>query len=202
MPAVYGHILGGEAMKAIRMALMKKMFGGSGGDGTVKNQHKTITENGVYRADSGYTGLGTVTVSVPEKVPILQEKTVTENGEVVADSGYDGLSKVTVNVAQTGGGSTGGDTENWLFKNEYFAPSRLDLPELTDGVSYTCFVDGVELDTQTFDAAEGVCIFNGSIPRGDVIPMFIKMPNGTGWMLDSGGGGCIESANISIRING
>lgn len=32
----------------------------------VKNQHKTITENGVYRADEGYTGLGTVTVNVPQ----------------------------------------------------------------------------------------------------------------------------------------
>jgi hypothetical protein len=79
--------------------------GGSGGGGvTIRNQNKTITENGTYTADSGYTGLGTVTVSVPEKVPNLQEKTATENGEVVADEGYDGLSKVTVNV----GGSTGG----------------------------------------------------------------------------------------------
>ena len=39
--------------------------GGSGGGGvTIKNQNKTFTENGVYTADSGYTGLGTVTVNV------------------------------------------------------------------------------------------------------------------------------------------
>lgn len=31
---------------------------------TVKNQDKTITENGTYSADNGYTGLGTVTVDV------------------------------------------------------------------------------------------------------------------------------------------
>ena len=31
---------------------------------TIKNQNKTITENGTYSADSGYTGLGTVTVDV------------------------------------------------------------------------------------------------------------------------------------------
>lgn len=31
---------------------------------TVKNQDKTITENGTYSADDGYTGLGTVTVEV------------------------------------------------------------------------------------------------------------------------------------------
>lgn len=39
--------------------------GGSGGGGvTIRNQNKTITENGTYTADSGYTGLGTVTVEV------------------------------------------------------------------------------------------------------------------------------------------
>jgi hypothetical protein len=31
---------------------------------TINNQDKTITENGVYQADEGYTGLGTVTVEV------------------------------------------------------------------------------------------------------------------------------------------
>lgn len=31
---------------------------------TINNQDKTITENGVYTADSGYTGLGEVTVNV------------------------------------------------------------------------------------------------------------------------------------------
>ena len=39
--------------------------GGSGGGGvTIKNQNKTITENGTYTADSGYTGLGRVEVDV------------------------------------------------------------------------------------------------------------------------------------------
>lgn len=80
--------------------------GGGGGGVTIRNQNKTITANGTYRADSGYTGLGTVSVAVPEKVPTLQEKTATENGEVVADSGYDGLSKVIVNVASGGGSGT------------------------------------------------------------------------------------------------
>ena len=39
-------------------------FSGSGGT-TIKNQDITVTENGTYTADSGYTGLGTVTVDVP-----------------------------------------------------------------------------------------------------------------------------------------
>lgn len=32
--------------------------------GEINNQNKTITENGIYTADEGYTGLGTVTVNV------------------------------------------------------------------------------------------------------------------------------------------
>lgn len=41
-------------------------IGGNIGGGEVKNQNKTITANGVYTADAGYTGLGTVTVSVED----------------------------------------------------------------------------------------------------------------------------------------
>ena len=37
---------------------------GMSGGATIKNQNKTITENGTYTADPGYTGLGTVTVNV------------------------------------------------------------------------------------------------------------------------------------------
>lgn len=37
---------------------------GTGGS-TINNQDKTVTQNGTYVADSGYTGLGEVTVNVP-----------------------------------------------------------------------------------------------------------------------------------------
>ena len=37
-----------------------------GGGQEINNQDKTITENGVYTADSGYTGLGEVTVNVTD----------------------------------------------------------------------------------------------------------------------------------------
>jgi hypothetical protein len=63
-------------------------------------QDKTITSNGKHTADSGYDGLGTVTVNVND-APELQEKTVTPNTQaqtVTPDSKYDGLSKVTVNA--------------------------------------------------------------------------------------------------------
>lgn len=35
-----------------------------GGSASINNQDKTITKNGVYTADEGYTGLGTVEVNV------------------------------------------------------------------------------------------------------------------------------------------
>lgn len=71
---------------------------GDGSGATIRNQNKTITENGQYKADSGYTGLGTVTVAVPETEPVLQDKELTENGTYTADEGFDGLGEVVVNV--------------------------------------------------------------------------------------------------------
>lgn len=76
---------------------------GDGSGVVIKNQNKTITENGSYRADSGYTGLGTVTVAVPipeVEEPVLEPLTVTENGEFTPREGVDGFDKVTVNVAR------------------------------------------------------------------------------------------------------
>lgn len=94
----------------LRELFLYKNFGpqgSGGGDGsgvTIKNQNKTFTENGTYKADSGYTGLGTVTVNVPETEPVLETLAVTENGEYTPGSGVDGFSKVTVNVETRGGG--------------------------------------------------------------------------------------------------
>lgn len=68
------------------------------GDAEPNLQNKTITTNGEHTADSGYDGLGTVTVNVND-APELQEKTVTPTTQaqtVTPGTGYDGLSKVTV----------------------------------------------------------------------------------------------------------
>lgn len=61
---------------------------------TVNNQNKTVTTNGVYSADAGYTGLGNVTVSLP-----LDTKRITVNGTYNASSDdLEGYSSVTVAV--------------------------------------------------------------------------------------------------------
>lgn len=61
----------------------------------INNQDKTVTANGIYTADSGYTGLGEVTVALP-----LDTKTITINGTYNASSDdLQGYSSVTVNVA-------------------------------------------------------------------------------------------------------
>lgn len=61
----------------------------------INNQDKTVTANGTYTADSGYTGLGEITVALP-----LDTKTITINGTYNASSDdLQGYSSVTVNVA-------------------------------------------------------------------------------------------------------
>ena len=67
-----------------------------GGGETVNNQHKVINENGVYSADSGYTGLGTVVVDVAQtgggvnKLPQVVDKSVTE----VTEEDLQGAAKI------------------------------------------------------------------------------------------------------------
>lgn len=63
-------------MELTSYLLGKKQGGGS----TINNQDKTVTSNGSYTADSGYTGLGTVTVNVPTTPTNPTEyKTATNN---------------------------------------------------------------------------------------------------------------------------
>lgn len=47
-----------------RREMFLSQISGGGGGATINNQDKTITQNGTYTADEGYTGLGNVTVNV------------------------------------------------------------------------------------------------------------------------------------------
>lgn len=64
----------------------------SGGQ-TINNQDITVTANGVYTAESGYTGLGTVTVNVPSPVETV---TATNN------SSYDRVNGEKVWLSKSG----------------------------------------------------------------------------------------------------
>jgi hypothetical protein len=62
----------------------------------INNQDKTITENGVYTADEGYTGLGEVTVEVSPEITELNVTPTTSAQVIVAPAGTDGYSPVNV----------------------------------------------------------------------------------------------------------
>jgi hypothetical protein len=65
-------------------------------------QTKTVTGNGVVRADDGYVGLSKVIVDVHSVGDMYDESIkITENGEylISAKGGYDGLSSVSITVA-------------------------------------------------------------------------------------------------------
>ena len=65
----------------------------------INNQDKTITENGTYTADAGYTGLGEVTVNVPSEQPVITELNVTPTTSaqtMAPPSGTDGYAPVKV----------------------------------------------------------------------------------------------------------
>lgn len=63
---------------------------------TINNQDKTITQNGTYMADSGYTGLGTVTVNVPGQD--LSDATATPRYIINGKTAYTGDGKITGNL--------------------------------------------------------------------------------------------------------
>lgn len=82
-----------------KVKLVANITGGGGGT-TINNQDITVTENGVYTADTGYTGLGTVKVQVPN--PSTGTLSIVENGS------YDVTEYATaeVNVPTSGGATT------------------------------------------------------------------------------------------------
>lgn len=69
-----------------------------GGGTTINNQDKTITSNGEYTADTGYTGLGTVTVDVEPTITSLSITPSTSSQTITAPSGTDGYSPINVSA--------------------------------------------------------------------------------------------------------
>ncbi len=78
--------------------------GNNGGGATIKNQDKTITENGTYAADEGFTGLGKVTVNVAasgggqETLDLLINRDIVEvrsETEEIGTHAFDGCKSLT-----------------------------------------------------------------------------------------------------------
>ena len=74
--------------------------GGGGGGTTINNQDITVTANGTYTADAGYTGLGTVEVQVPN--PSTGILSIVENGSYNVTE----YATAEVNVPTSGGATT------------------------------------------------------------------------------------------------
>lgn len=67
----------------------------------INNQDITITENGVYTADAGYTGIGTATVNVPQSQPVIESLGITPTTSeqtITATGGVNGYSPITVSA--------------------------------------------------------------------------------------------------------
>ena len=70
--------------------------------GKINNQDKEIITNGIFTADDGYTGLGTVTVNVPQEGYDTSDATATENDIRINTSAYIASGKVNGTLDFTG----------------------------------------------------------------------------------------------------
>lgn len=126
----------------------------------ILNQDIVVTENGIYTAEAGYTGLGTVIVEVPTEasgsityttngtyditnyaevvvaVPNQTEsKTITANGTYTPSGSSIGFNSVTVNVPQPAGSVT--YTTNGTYNITDYATVVINVPNGTEAKNIT-----------------------------------------------------------------
>lgn len=157
----------------------------SGGGQIINNQDITITSNGIYSADTGYTGLGEVSVNVAGG-STLGTKTITSNGiyPALSDS-LDGYSSVTVNVSGGGGSDQLGID---LIQGTLTGDITLDssITKINDyAFAYQTGMTGLTAPNVT---SIGSNVFYGEIggPNPSTVPQItnINLPNYVGLTLD------------------
>jgi hypothetical protein len=120
----------------------------------INNQDITVTENGTYTAEDGYTGLGTVEVNVPTGGGVEiknQDITVTVNGSYTADEGYTGLGTVNVNVANPSTGTLE-IVKNGIYDVSNYASADVNVPAGGEPVNKEKF--GLTIDDLIGDVNE------------------------------------------------
>ena len=87
---------------------------------------------------------------------------------------------------------------NWLFQNEHIGTERCDLPAPVEGVSYTVFVEGVEVGTTEFTFVKSISV------NALMFPDYCSLAYDDGWYFyfDPPSGCLTDSGIVSIRING
>lgn len=129
-----------------------------GGGVAINNQDKTITENGSYSADNGYTGLGVVTVEVPERVvtekgedgfsPIATVEQ-TDDGAVISITDKNGMTTATITNGKTAYqyaqevGYTGTENE---FASRMAQPIPDKLADLQEDITHRTVTDKEKAD--------------------------------------------------------
>ena len=93
----------GKAEEMTLDQMPSEIAGISGGGVPINNQDKTITENGTYTADEGYTGLGTVTVDVASNT--LVELTTGDPSKNTPIANIQNLAIYCGNVVRIGEGA-------------------------------------------------------------------------------------------------
>lgn len=119
-------------------------------------QDKSVTSNGSITADSGYDGLGTVTVAVPSDLnnTNLNETQTSQIQNYQAPSGYSGIGSITVTAA----------TITPTFKGGELSVSNVDIS--TSGTnattSTTTNTSGIALSIGAeFEVGRTAVLYNG-----------------------------------------